>query len=292
MITQLPVSDIECHAYPWDGQFTPDVLGAWEGLLEMLPQPPLFLQPAWTQAGCAAGLLTPWRSLVIKRDGDVVGLLLLERRTRWSAAIAAGCSPDLPPWLIAPGAEAAVHAGIAAWLQQESALGTLALGRHADPEFAQAICGACGWRARRQPVKPTFTIALPDTWEAYLDSLGSATRRTIRRREARLYEKCPDVDVEELTEPSAADAALSEIIRLYCHRWADELGGCMLDNGEYAHFYRQAVRWALEQGHGVIFTLRARGRLLAGQVAFYTPEQETLYCDLTARDLDEEFGKY
>lgn len=287
---QVGTGEITWQAYRWRDEIPVEARDVWHSLFAAMPTAPVYLHPEWMEMAVQCGIVAPWQLLVIRRNTTPVGLLALERRSPWSARLVLRSSPESPPLLMLPGAEEHVWQGLARWLQA-GPIAAISLGRCQDASRLEAFRATSALQPTLQSAPPSIVISLTGGWEDYLASLGSSTRASMKRREGRLYRDYPQTRIVQHTSAEAS-AMLAELFELYRRHWGQQLGGCLFDNPRYAAFYTRAMQWAIDRDYGALFGLYIGDRLVSGQATYGVAGSSMLYCDVTARVLDEEIGKY
>lgn len=119
------------------------------------------------------------------------------------------------------------------------------------------LAAAAGWRISDAEACPVLT--LPDTWEAYVASLGKNMREQIKRYPKRL-EKQFRVEYELAQGPEEVQAALSDLFRLHGKRWRARGQTGVLATPRRQKFHR-AVCAAFARNNWLrLWTLRCDGQ--------------------------------
>lgn len=282
-------TEITYEVILWETTLSPHARAAWRELLAAQPSAPVFLHPEWFDEACHVGAVRPWQVVVIRRQRRPIAVIPLRKRTPWTAEVVTMLSPDCPPLLIDPSAEAAVWTGFAAWLRSSAGIGVVSLGRHRDtPQVRrlQQMATDHGFPFFRRPAGAAMWAPLPTGWDAYLASLSRSMRTKMRTAEQRLQRDVPDAVVEVLSSPSACLAAVDDLIRLSCHQWENRVEGSLLQHQRVAEFYRRIVHWEVTRGWAVMPVLRVNARTVVVATLFHIPGQEAAYYHLIGRDPD------
>lgn len=288
-------SSVRCELIPCVDGIAPSVATIWEQLFTANPAAPLTSHPQWLALAAEHGLLGNWFALVITRDNHPIGMLPLRKRSYWSGELLKLFTQDYPQLLLAPDAEEDVWHEVAKWLQTSTGIAMISVGSYSDEQRVErfhAICQEYGLYPFHTPVKPNIDIPLRGSWEQYLAGLGKRTRANVRYAELYLRQDYQNVEVEIITDPSAFQAPLDELIRLYRLRWHNQVDGCAFDHPRNVAFYHHVMAWAMQQGNCALAVLRIGGRIIAGADIFFLPGQHELHCHIVARDMDALPNRY
>ena len=286
---------IAIEAIPWTGVIDDRLRSDWELLIARQQVPP-FHYPQWIELAGAAGIIHPWRILVLRQDQYPIGLLLLHKRLPWTAEVCHAFSEDFPMMILAPEAEERIWHTMMPWLLGRDGINLISFSRWRETqrmELFSTIAHAHGVFPYLRRVTPDFWIDLPDSWDAYLANLGKTTRRNIRHQEAQLQRDFGEgnISIEILTETARCVSAVEELITLHRQRWHQQRGS-YFDDPRMAAFYRNAVHWAAENGCLAIPVMRMQSRTITLLTIFHLPGQDTAYLHCSARDLDALPSKY
>lgn len=190
--------------------------------------------------GRAMRRLVPWRALEFLGSGSV-GSDYLDLIVR---------EGDEAEALAAIGA-ALAHCGLPLEFARVSASGS-----HVATLLDQLK--AQGWYAVQRSTEVCPYIRLPDSFDAYLATLGSSHRYNFRRRLRQLRK---NFDLQFDTVNSAADAgqALEELIVLHLQRWNDRGGSTAFHTTSLKNFHRELILRALGAGILRMYVLRLDG---------------------------------
>jgi len=202
----------------------------WDPLLELSSAASPFSGWAWHRAWAdsaePADVAASEAFLMRDAAGALAAILPLSlRHTKWRRASVtaltwsagdAGC-PDHLDFLAAPDADvAALAAALEAQPWQVAIFDNVA-----DPApNIDRLCDALverGHRVRRRPLWPCPRLALPDSWEAYLGSLSSSRRQTVRRKERGLFR---DHAVTFTDYADRVGEGWAHLVRLHEQRWS------------------------------------------------------------------------
>jgi len=136
---------------------------------------------------------------------------------------------------------------------------------HTAPNLERfaAACARRGWSVRRTPLWRCPYVELPESWEAYLSSLGPRWRRQVRRNESKLRRQ-HDVVLTEYG-PARLQEGLQHLERLHARRWGG--GGVFREPGmELLHRYLAAL--LADRGQLGLVTLDLNGAPAAAWYGF------------------------
>ena len=119
-------------------------------------------------------------------------------------------------------------------------------------------------------------LVLPDSFEAYLQSLSSATRYHIRRRTRQLLEK-HKARIEICSGPAAMRGALSDLIRLHVARWRRENQPGTLGKPGFARFLERVCLDPPDTASPRLYLLKDRDKTVAALLAFHFGESAIYY---------------
>jgi CelD/BcsL family acetyltransferase involved in cellulose biosynthesis len=235
-----------------------------------------FLSWEWMRA-CLATQRTPWLVLAVRRAcGPYLGFLPLNYgrfpaigpAVNREMSLAGMPRADYTGMLATKGQEREV---VAAFARHIEALpwDNFTLNDWADDRIAMLV-GELSSRRYTLATGGTTTcpyIALPATWQEYLERLSHSTRRTIRAK-LRKGEALPDFRLT-WSSPGEADAAIALLLDINCARWKKV-------RAKRERMFGELFRRCSAEGRFVVATLHAEGRLLAAQGTFIEPEAKTL----------------
>ena len=218
------------------------------------------------------------RVLLLRRDGDLVGLLpmMIDRmwlgpvRLRLAKLVGSECTTVvLNPPVVAAEAEAVYAAAFAYLLKQGRCDGIrlhLLGGARPHREQIRRVCEASGSGARlirdRDLVGHSL-LELPETFEAYLASLSAEQRGSLRRKRRRFESECR-YEVEFLEEPAQVAEAFEEFLALHQARWqADGMPGHFGEHPHSVEFNRDLIRTLAPLGRVWMTRLRVDGEAVA-----------------------------
>jgi len=199
-----------------------DLAASWAALHATQPSATPFMAPGWA--------LRWWPHfarggdlfvLVVREEGDVVGLAPLIRRRRGPFRILEpiGMDPgDYWDVLAAPGRREAVAAAVACGLRERAGDWDAWILRCLPPDSPlEAALDAAGLPAIARPRIPSPAVELPDSFDAYLAGLASGRRQNLRRHLRRLDDG--DVELRAVSDPAALPAAIARWREFRRRQW-------------------------------------------------------------------------
>lgn len=235
-----------------------------------------FLSWEWICA-CLATQPTPWLVLGARRaGGPYLGLLALNYgrfpavgpAVNRELSLAGMPRADYTGMLATDGDERDV---VAAFARHIDALpwDNFTLNDWADDRIGMLVTELSSQRytvaERGATVSPY--IKLPSTWEAYVDGLSHATRRTIRAK-LRKIESLPGFSLT-WSPPDDTGAAISLLLDINCARWKKA-------RAKRDRLFGELFRRCSASGRFLVGTIHAEGKLLAAQGTFVEPDSKTL----------------
>jgi CelD/BcsL family acetyltransferase involved in cellulose biosynthesis len=129
--------------------------------------------------------------------------------------------------------------------------------------LAEAFRSAGFW-AQSVPTSVSPYVALPPTWDAYLQSLSSSHRYLIRRS-LRDFEKWAEGDFQVITAKTAEELeeGRRHLITLHTERWQAAGDQGVFQSPRFNAFHEAAQRELLDAGALDLLWLRARGEVIA-----------------------------
>jgi CelD/BcsL family acetyltransferase involved in cellulose biosynthesis len=110
-------------------------------------------------------------------------------------------------------------------------------------------------------------IALPDTWEKYVEQLSSEDRKNLVRYERRLKKRY-STRIYRCTKEEDLPICLDALFRLHQGRWLSEGEPGSFSSPERREFYGQLSRCLLSRGWLALWVLELDGEISAVQFAF------------------------
>ena len=133
-----------------------------------------------------------------------------------------------------------------------------------------------GLEMRQQEERICPYLVLPDSFEAYLQHLGSSTRYHIRRRTRELLEKYK-ARIELCSEPAAIRAGLCDLIRLHVTRWRNQNQLGTLAKPGFARFLERVCLASPDNASARLYLLKDGDKAVAAMLAFHFGESAIYY---------------
>lgn len=228
----------------------------WDALADRVEASP-FLRPGWVLAWNRAFGRGKLELLVIRRAGEVVGVLpTLNRRgivsspTNWH-------SPTFGPLADDASVEAELAQSVADRAQPWFDLSFL----ESTSSFVDQLQGSASRHLTRVIQRqPVVKRRMP--WEEFLKSRSKSRMSGLRRLERRLREH-GEITVEALDGSEGLQAALDIGFSLEASGWKSDAGTAIVQNPKIANFYREVADWAAERGELRLWFIRLDGKSIA-----------------------------
>lgn len=192
---------------------------AWRRLDASDPEATAFLSWPWIR-GRLQALSSPWEVLVAhaQPEGRIVGLFPL-RQLRSGGAWGMAGSPlaDTTGMLCACEAEAPVLAAVVAHLSGQPRPLTFADVHDRRIEALLRHLGEEGYAVSSRPGVPCPRLSLPESWQGFLGTQLSASRRATVRRKLRTFEQLPGLRRTSIEE--GGSRSLDALLQLWQSRW-------------------------------------------------------------------------
>lgn len=134
-----------------------------------------------------------------------------------------------------------------------------------------------GWLSPRPIRRVMQVIDFPDTAEAYLQSLGTQTRKHLPYYLRRILREVPGVEVFKADAAAISLSSVEELVKLNAAR--------IISKGDIHGGWPPALirtRWQLAQQCGMVCGLRLEGRIIGGTLSFV--QGQTAYLVLIGHD--------
>jgi CelD/BcsL family acetyltransferase involved in cellulose biosynthesis len=281
---------------------------AWLDLLERCPtsevtQTPMWLLPWWRVFGTLDGRRL---NVGLFYEGErLIGMAPLLARRHWYRPglpfrrlepLGTGERPADRVWsdyvglLVEPGAEKPIAARFANAMKEglfgrwDELVLPAQNGADGMAELLTVALRAAGFQTQMVPTSAAPYIALPSTWDAYLQALSSSHRYFIKRS-LRDFEKWADGDFQVITatSPEALDEGRRHLVALHTERWQAAGDQGVFQSPLFCAFNEAAQRELLDAGALNLLWLRARGQVVAvlynlrwnGKVSHYQAGRQT-----------------
>lgn len=288
-MVQLTHRRDDIEVVTWSGALDGRIRAIWEQLVACNPEAPLFCYPEWNEFGSKAGLVKPGRLLIIRHNGQPIGLFPLQRRTPWTAGITVPLAQDYSPILLDPALRAQAWAIFWDWFYRQSGLKLTLLGRYQDEQQLAQLQQAAeevGVYSYLRQVNSRALLALPENWDAFLAGLPPKRRYTVRHTEDLLQQQYPDATTELLTDVAQCLDATERLMQLSCRQFQGTDNRSAFHNRNTRNFYREAMRWAVERGYAALHVLRAGDTDIALATSMHIPHQQIAYYHQVGRNID------
>jgi CelD/BcsL family acetyltransferase involved in cellulose biosynthesis len=141
-------------------------------------------------------------------------------------------------------------------------------------QLLPGLAQARGWKAEEEFEAVCPRVTLPETWEAYLESLSKKDRHELRRKLRRLSEAGSQMRYYALSAPEEVRAGLDDFIRLHTASRHDKR---QFMTPEMESFFRAMAPALAEQGMVRLFFVELDGKRVAALLAFDTGTDLLLY---------------
>ncbi len=232
----------------------------WRELADRVGATP-FAYPEWVEAWRDAFGRGRPVTLVVRRDGELAGLLPLERRGSVLRSTTNWHTPLFQPlW-----ADAAALAELARALFDLRARSvSLAFLDPSAGDLARLVTAAEA--ARRTVLVRTYTrspyLAIRGTWADYFRGVSRNLRGDVLRKWRRLEEE-GRVSFEVADGTTNLEEGLEETFAVEAASWKGERGTAIASRPDTRRFYTEMARWAAGAGILRLSVLRLEGRPLA-----------------------------
>jgi CelD/BcsL family acetyltransferase involved in cellulose biosynthesis len=231
----------------------------WEQLAERIDGSP-FLRPGWILPWLRAfGTGTP-EAITIRREGELVGVLPLQRQRGRLVSVANWHSPVFGPLVADSGARDA----LLEHLFDSRATVELNLLEGESPLLAPMARAArdAGRIVLERTIITQPVVELNGSFEEYEQTLSRNRRKSLRRG-LRQLEAEGRVEVHFHDGLEGLDAVLEEAFRVEASGWKGTRGTAIQSCPQTRAFYTEVAHWAAERGWLRISLLRLNGEAIA-----------------------------
>jgi CelD/BcsL family acetyltransferase involved in cellulose biosynthesis len=244
------------------GEWPAQLRAEWEELAERTGAVP-FVRPAWVAAWWRAFGRGRLAVLVLRRGGELTGVVPLALRAGVRAAPANWHTPSFAPLAEDERDHEDLARALFAGRTRRVELRMIPAD-HPTLAACRAAVRRSGWRLIERTLESSPYLAITGDWERY-----AATRRPdfladTRRRRRRLEEHGL-VTVEYADGTERLDALLDEGFPVEGSGWKTSQGTAILSRRETESFYREVAHWAAGRGWLRLAFLRVDGRTVAFQ---------------------------
>jgi CelD/BcsL family acetyltransferase involved in cellulose biosynthesis len=236
--------------------------GEWDDLSERVGASP-FLRPGWFALWLAAfGSGTP-EAIVVRRDGELAGVLPMQRRRGRLRSAANWHSPLFGPVATDEQARALLldHVFDAGPAGVELSL------LNGDGRPVTQAARRAGRVVLHRTIATSPVVGLDGCFDSYERTLSRNRRRSLRRGR-RALEAQGDVSFHVHEGLAGLPQALDEVFEIEASGWKGRAGTAMASRPETARFYSQIAHWAARQGWLRLSFLRLDGRAIACDFSF------------------------
>jgi CelD/BcsL family acetyltransferase involved in cellulose biosynthesis len=233
--------------------------GEWEELAERVDGSP-FLRPGWILPWLRAfGTGTP-EAITIRREGELVGVLPMQRRRGRLVSVSNWHSPVFSPLL----EDADAADVLLEHLFDGRRAVELSLLESDSPLFAPMARAArdAGRLVIERPVAEQPVVDLAGSFEQYEASLSRNRRKSLRRG-LRQLEAEGRVEFHVHSSVEGLELALEDAFRVEASGWKGRRGTAIVSRPETKRFYTEIAHWAAERGWLRINFLRLDGEAIA-----------------------------
>jgi|SRR5208282_1760132 len=175
---------------------------------------------------------------------------------------------DLP---VRPGFEPAFAEAILRELKQRRSRWSICQLNTLPPDSRVGACLAellsSSWALLEYSTKSS-AVTLPDSWDAYSQTLASEDRQNLTRYTRRIQKRYPTTRIYRCTDPNQLPICLQALFRLHQGRWQSSGQPGSFGSPERREFYAGLSRCLLERGWLELWALEVEGEIAAVQFAF------------------------
>lgn len=262
----------------------------WDALAQQDPRDGFFRTFPWYQAWMEHIRPDAEPFVVAARDdaGALIGLAPLCRLRyhdlglRLKALAWAGrevVSGDFLDFVTAPGTRVQAVSAMLECLRAERGTSLMVMGELIDGGDSYAalerMAERAGYHVRRQEERLCPYIALPDSFDGYLETLSSSTRYHIRRRTRDVEKKGAVLEVH--SQPEEVVSRLEVLFRLHEARWRKDHQPGTFGRPGFQKFLRQVVPNLPAGSRCSLYQLVHEGAPVAALLMFYFGESALYY---------------
>ena len=237
----------------------------WNALLDRAQHPSPFLTWQWQTAWSRAFLNgRPLQLLAVSDDaGGLAGILPLYEETPGVRRLVGGVDvSDYLDLIVPAGLEEEVWAALLQHRAGETAEWDLHAIRAMSPtvQIVPRLSTAAGLTATVEREDRCPVLALPDSWDAYLERLSGKDRHELRRKIRKLERELPGTSVRSHGALEGWDDALADFLRL--HRLS-KVGKARFMDERMEEFFRDSTRSLAAAGWARLWFLDWNGTAVA-----------------------------
>jgi CelD/BcsL family acetyltransferase involved in cellulose biosynthesis len=280
-----------------NGTLVADLDPKLEALLSRQDERLPFLHPVWLRTWLSefGGDYEPL--LLTCTQGDIVGVAPLMRSDGRLTFIGDPAICDFMDVLVQPDKADEAYRDLFQQLSAEDWSDLELWGLMASSPTRQRVKGfaaANGFEVTEELEAVAPRLDLPDTWDAYMASLGKKDRHELRRKIRKLYESGAGITFDILTTQDEVAGAMDEFLDLHRRSRADKTD---FMTPEMEVFFRRMASAMAAEGLVRLFMLRVNGKPAASVLCFdagsylymynsgYDPEFSSLSVGLVSKAL-------
>ncbi|MBI4337845.1 MAG: GNAT family N-acetyltransferase [Chloroflexi bacterium] len=249
----------------------------WEAVLQGCSQPSVFLTPRWQRVWWECfGRGAELHLLALRSGRELLGIAPLMCRDDVLAFLGDTDLFDYHDFLVPAGREDAFYPALAEALASLSwrTLRLLSVPQ-GSPTLSHlpALARARGWAVEVVPEDVSPGMALPASWEEYLEGLDKHQRHELRRKLRRLSSQYP-LNYYAVSDPNYLTGYLDDFLALM-RLSKDEKSRFLTPQRE--EFFRLVARELAQAGVLQLYFLELEGRRVAAALCFDYGDQRFLY---------------
>lgn len=268
-----------------------------EALLRAHEERPVFLHPIWLRSWLDEFGANCEPIFLAAGDGDLRGVAPLMRADDRLTFIGDPSICDFMDFLIAPGAQDGAYASIWGQLCAEDWTELDLWGLVATSPTREALASlarGAGYTVAAETEAVSPRVELPDTWDAYLASLGKKDRHELRRKLRRVFVSGAAVSLDVFSEQRDVVANMDTFLELHTRSRQDKTEFMTPD---MESFFRRMASSLAAKGLVHLFLLKINSRPAASVLCFdagsclylynsgYDPEFSSLSVGLVSKAL-------
>ena len=294
------VADPMLRAVGWRSLQDKSMIGAWDALAAAVADPNPFYESWFLLPSLEAfDSGETVQILLLERDGILLGLLPVQRQTRyygnplphWRNWLHFNCFLGHP--LVIAGFERAFWQAVLAWFDQSG--GTQMFLHLSHCPLDGAVHGGLKDELQQQR-RPAATVMReeramlrsdlsPDDY--FANSLSTKKRKELRRQQRRLSE-LGELSIERVTGTTGMPAWSEEFLELEQRSWKGSAGSAMASETQNKALFEQAMLGAARRDRLERLTMRLDGRPIAMLASFLCPPAACAF----KTTFDEDFARY
>jgi CelD/BcsL family acetyltransferase involved in cellulose biosynthesis len=245
-----------------------DLDTAMEELLHSQDEQPVFLHPTWLRSWMAEFGSDCEPVLLTATNSALLGVAPLMRCDDRLTFIGDPEICDFMDFLVAPGTRLEPYESLWGQLRDEewTEMDLWGLPESSPTrEALAALAKASGYGVVVEPEAVAPRVSLPDTWEAYLASLGKKDRHELRRKIRRIFDSGAAVSLDVFSEQRDVVANMDTFLTLHTQSRQDKTDFMTPD---MESFFRRMASSLAAEGLVHLFMLRINHRPAAAVLCF------------------------